>query len=207
MWRPEPVRGSPLRSRYLCHSALGRLTGFAWRAPRVLLVLLGVAWMGGLVVDLVLSDPVAAAERSENTQASTGLPPGDGAAILRNRCLACHGPQLIAQQRLSEDGWSRELDKMTGWGATVAPDERETLVRYLGLHFGASRESSVAADAAPLLKLRCSACHDLTLIAQQRLDEEGWSRELDKMIGWGAALTEAEKSQLAASLARRSHER
>jgi hypothetical protein len=52
---------------------------------------------------------------------------------------------------------------------------------------------------------RCLTCHDLGLIEQQRLTEAGWVREIDKMIGWGATLTESERDLLAAYLARRFH--
>lgn len=184
MWRPEPGRAA--RSR---------------RAG-VLLVLV-VASTAAILTDRVPSSPVAAAGRAFNAQAANDLPPGEGAAIVRARCVACHGSELIAQQRLDREGWSRELDKMVGWGATVEATEREVLVRYLARVFGAGARSTVTDDAAPLLRARCSACHDTTLIAQQRLDVGGWSRELDKMIGWGATLTEAEKAELASLLGRR----
>ena len=44
---------------------------------------------------------------------------------------ACHGPGLIAQQRLDRAGWTREVDKMIGWGAAVGAQEKEPLVAYL----------------------------------------------------------------------------
>ena len=134
------------------------------------------------------------------------MPSGEGAAILRARCTACHGPELIVQQRLDSNGWSRELDKMIGWGAMVDEAERNMLVPYLARHFGPPVTGAVSDDAVPLLKTRCSTCHDLTLIAQQRLDTDGWTRELDKMIGWGAMVTDAEKGELASLLGRRTRE-
>ncbi len=42
----------------------------------------------------------------------------------------------------------------------------------------------------------CLACHDATLIAQQRLDRGRWARELDKMIRWGAPVSPQEKEIL-----------
>ena len=177
------------------------------RGARVLLALLVAAWTAALFADRVVSPPLSAARRASGAQAPVELPPGDGAAIVRGRCMACHGPELIAQQRLDSDGWNRELDKMVGWGAVVEPAERDVLVHYLARHFAAALPEAGTDDAGPLLRARCSTCHDLTLIAQQRLDADGWARELDKMIGWGATLTEAEKAELASLLGRRSGKR
>jgi mono/diheme cytochrome c family protein len=116
-------------------------------------------------------------------------------ALVRTRCLTCHGDDLIRQQRLSREGWEREIDKMIAWGAAVSPAEKSLLADAL------TRQPAAGAGDA-LLKARCFACHDDRLIRQQRLSRDGWLRELDKMIGWGATLTPAERDQLAAALAR-----
>jgi cytochrome c5 len=133
------------------------------------------------------------------------IPAGDGSDTLRANCLTCHGTALITQQRLAREAWSRELDKMIGWGAVVPADQRNRLLNYLASHFGdepiAERDLQ-SADGGALLKTRCQVCHDLRLIEQQRLDRTGWTREVDKMIGWGAVLTDEEKETLIAHLAR-----
>jgi DMSO/TMAO reductase YedYZ molybdopterin-dependent catalytic subunit len=49
----------------------------------------------------------------------------------RQSCLVCHEEDVIRQQRLTRAQWSRELDKMVGWGARVRPEDRETLLDYL----------------------------------------------------------------------------
>jgi cytochrome c5 len=128
------------------------------------------------------------------------LPSGDGARIAGAKCLACHGVDLIVQQRLSRDGWSREVDKMIGWGAMVDSPERETLVDYLEGHFGqgtpARRPAVSPQPGAAILEARCLTCHDARLIEQQRLTAAGWAAELEKMVRWGATLTEPEKAVL-----------
>ena len=49
------------------------------------------------------------------------LAPDRGLAQIPTDCTqACHGPSLIAQQRLDASGWTREVNKMIGWGATVS---------------------------------------------------------------------------------------
>jgi hypothetical protein len=41
---------------------------------------------------------------------------------------------LIHSQRLSKATWNKELDKMAGWGTTVA--DREALLEYLMANYG-----------------------------------------------------------------------
>jgi mono/diheme cytochrome c family protein len=49
-------------------------------------------------------------------------------------CVGCHSLRIIHIQRLSKSVWSRELDKMAGWGAKI--EDRESLVEYLVANFG-----------------------------------------------------------------------
>jgi len=135
-----------------------------------------------------------------------GLPAGNGADLARSRCLVCHGADLIAQQRLSRDAWARELDRMIGWGAMLIASEKDTLGAYLAGVFGrtetAPRPSASIDDAgAALVRTRCNICHDNQLIEQQQLTLEGWSREVEKMVGWGANVNESEREPLVAHLA------
>ena len=137
----------------------------------------------------VIGTGVAAQER----------PSAAGEELLRTRCQTCHGADLIRQQRLSRDGWTREIDKMIGWGAVLSPGDKAAVLELLAPVAAAAPSRGSEADA--VLKARCSACHDARLIDQQRLSRDGWLRELDKMIGWGAALTAAERDRLASALA------
>ena len=141
----------------------------------------------------------------DGLQTSQELPGGQGADTVRTRCISCHGTELIIQQRLTRDGWLREVEKMTSWGAVIAPGEQEALLDYLVASFGVEptrTADGTTSTGAALLQARCQTCHDLRLIEQQRLNAVGWARELDKMIGWGAALTDSEKEMLVEHLAR-----
>ena len=42
----------------------------------------------------------------------------------------------------------------------------------------------------------CLTCHDADLTEQQRLIRAGWSREIEKMVRWGANVREADKDML-----------
>jgi hypothetical protein len=162
-----------------------------------------------IVVALVwVSAMATGADTSRRAQgpapAAAALPAGEGSDVVRRHCLTCHGVDLIAQQRLSRDEWGREVDKMVAWGAGVTGPERPVLLDYLAGQFGKAAQPPVASLAATdLLRLRCLVCHDRTLIDQQRLTRDGWRREIDKMLAWGAQVTEAEKTALIESLASR----
>jgi cytochrome c5 len=131
------------------------------------------------------------------------LPDGPGRFPMAARCSACHGSDLITQQRLSRAGWGREIDKMVRWGAVVETQEREVLLDYFAAHF-APQPAAAAPPAAPSgYERACLVCHGEDLIGAQRLTRAGWTREVDKMIRWGAAVPEAEKTAVVDYLATR----
>lgn len=149
------------------------------------------------------ADRTAQASTSPASAASagTGLPDGPGADITARRCLTCHEADLISQQRLSESGWDRELAKMSRWGATLADDERAIVLQYLTRTFGPKPtwrpSDGVTAEGERLYRAACLSCHGEDLSAQQRLTRAGWIREIDKMVRWGAVVTDAQKAPLA----------
>ena len=126
------------------------------------------------------------------------LPPGPGADVLRQRCVSCHESDIITSQRLSLTGWTRSVDKMVRWGATVTPAEREVLQPYLAAHFAPKPAASHATSeaGAASYKRACLTCHDADIIEQQRLSRTGWTRSVEKMMRWGATISDAEKEPL-----------
>jgi DMSO/TMAO reductase YedYZ molybdopterin-dependent catalytic subunit len=57
-------------------------------------------------------------------------PPGYQAA-----CLTCHDEAMMVQQHLTPAQWDREINKMTGWGAPLKPEDREAILKYLAGRF------------------------------------------------------------------------
>jgi sulfite oxidase len=57
-------------------------------------------------------------------------PPG-----YQSACLTCHDEGMMVQQRLTPAQWDRELNKMTGWGAPVKPEDRDAILKYLSTQF------------------------------------------------------------------------
>ncbi len=51
-------------------------------------------------------------------------------------CTECHDANIIVQQRLDRKAWTKEVDKMTKWGALVDPADRDAFIEYLSTNFG-----------------------------------------------------------------------
>lgn len=141
------------------------------------------------------------------------LPPGPGLDVLNKRCISCHESDIISSQKLSLVGWTRSVDKMARWGATITPEERKVLEPYLAQHFAPqpvashadtalSAEASAKAGAA-VFKRVCLTCHEADIIEQQKLTPTGWTRSVEKMMRWGAAVGDADKQPLVDYLAAR----
>jgi hypothetical protein len=83
---------------------------------------------------------------------SPELPAGPMQAKATTACTECHDAGIIAQQRLSKAAWTKEVDKMTKWGAMVDPQDRDALIDYLSTNFGVDKPEYVAersGSAAP----------------------------------------------------------
>ena len=50
-------------------------------------------------------------------------------------CFGCHDEHMMQQQHLTREGWDRELNKMTSFGAPLKPADREAVLDYLSAHF------------------------------------------------------------------------
>ena len=138
--------------------------------------------------------------------AAQELPAGPGREVVTTRCVTCHQTDLITQQRLSRAGWGRSVDKMQRWGAVVDATEREALLDYLAAHFTPTPAAShivATAGSEAVYKRACLSCHEDDLIEAQRLSRDGWTREVDKMIRWGAVVAAADKDALVEYLAAR----
>jgi cytochrome c553 len=55
----------------------------------------------------------------------------------------------------------------------------------------------------PTIPAPCLTCHGADIIRTQRLSEAAWLREVEKMIGWGAAVDARDKEDLVKSLSGR----
>jgi hypothetical protein len=118
-------------------------------------------------------------------------------------CTAsCHGSSLIAQQRLDRNGWSREIEKMIGWGAQLPDAEKDPFISYLAASFNSSRPRPDSGKIVPkgkgsdVFQTSCLNCHDDKPVAAVKRDRTAWTREVEKMTNWGAYVPAARKDEL-----------
>jgi mono/diheme cytochrome c family protein len=75
------------------------------------------------------------AQKAVPANVTADLPAGSMQAKATTACLECHEARIILQQRLSKGAWTKEVDKMTKWGAVVDPADRDALIDYLSANF------------------------------------------------------------------------
>jgi DMSO/TMAO reductase YedYZ molybdopterin-dependent catalytic subunit len=71
----------------------------------------------------------------EAPPAATSVHPGQQPPGYKTTCFTCHDESMMTQQRLTPAQWDREVQKMTGWGARIKPEDREAILKYLSDNF------------------------------------------------------------------------
>ena len=83
---------------------------------------------------------------------SPDLPLGPLQAKARTTCMDCHDAGIIVQQRLDRKTWSKEVDKMIRWGATVDSQDRDAFVDYFATNFGIDKPAQLPQYTQPRTK-------------------------------------------------------
>jgi mono/diheme cytochrome c family protein len=115
--------------RFSAASSVTEDAGFSHRRRTLPVALAATA----LLIAAALPFSVQAQKPAANVTAD--LPPGPMQAKATTTCLECHEARIILQQRLSKAAWTKEVDKMTKWGAVVDPADRDALIDYLSTNF------------------------------------------------------------------------
>src|SRR5262249_2477622 len=76
------------------------------------------------------------------------LPAGALQQKATTACTECHEARIILQQRLSKAAWTKEVDKMTKWGAVVDSSDHDALVDYLSTNFSVDQPAYQAPRSA-----------------------------------------------------------
>ena len=84
---------------------------------------------------LLILAPFTLAQKAAPANVTADLPAGALQAKATAACLECHEARIILQQRLSKAAWTKEVDKMTKWGAVVDAADRDALIDYLSANF------------------------------------------------------------------------
>jgi mono/diheme cytochrome c family protein len=108
-------------------------------SPRDLICCSGIFL--ALFVLIAASPFPAQAQKSAGATVTADLPAGPMQAKATTACLECHEARIILQQRLSKAAWTKEVDKMTKWGAVVDPADRDALIDYLSTNFSPDKSA------------------------------------------------------------------
>ena len=99
-----------------------------------LLIIMGVGLTTSALSQSTNSRNTAATQEATGMNFAT-LPPGPMMDKATTACTECHEARIILQQRLSKAAWTKEVDKMTKWGAVVDASDRDALIDYLSINF------------------------------------------------------------------------
>jgi DMSO/TMAO reductase YedYZ molybdopterin-dependent catalytic subunit len=84
----------------------------------------------------------------------------------------------------------------SGYGWNVVPRVRVNVARTASVTSGVREQGSDVPPAPATLRTACLACHEDDVIRQQRLTRGQWEAELDKMIGWGANVSDQDRTAI-----------
>jgi competence protein ComEA len=76
--------------------------------------------------------------------AGMDLPEGKGKDIVENACGDCHDFDRIVRQSLTTDQWRNTLREMVENGASLNPEDWDTIVAYLAKNFGPGKKTTTA---------------------------------------------------------------
>jgi hypothetical protein len=71
---------------------------------------------------------------------------------------------------------------------------RASVLVLLGMISAAQSQDLPAGKIQAKVDSACAECHDAGIIRQQRLSEKVWTKEVDKMIKWGAFVDPADRA-------------
>jgi competence ComEA-like helix-hairpin-helix protein len=140
------------------------------------------------------------------------LPPGEGHAIVQQKCANCHALKVVTGKRASRQQWSTIVDQMITRGADVSDDEIDILLDYLAKNFGPATgqtgaekghdrtgpvnvNTASASELAAALDLTVEESTSIVSYRERNGNFKEW-RDLTKVPGIDAKKIESNKDRL-----------
>lgn len=82
--------------------------------------------------------------------------------------------------------------------AAIAAAPKKSTLPMLGTQF----HQLPAGDGKDAVEAACYPCHSADLLAQQRLTEKQWTAAVEKMMRWGAKVSDADKPRIISYLSK-----
>lgn len=121
-WRPAEGKYL-LMARATNEAGQTQPTQQQWNPP-------GYLWNVAQPIDITISSQAPPA-----APAATAMEESPYPESYKGACFGCHDEHMMQQQHLTRPQWDREINKMTGWGAPLKPEDRETVLTYLSDRF------------------------------------------------------------------------
>jgi|SRR5665213_2241522 len=78
------------------------------------------------------------------------LPDGKAKSIVESACTECHGLEQVVASGMSSSDWRTTVNRMVKKGASLAPEQIDTVVEYLSVYFVADKTNVNTATADQL---------------------------------------------------------
>jgi competence protein ComEA len=126
------------------------------------------------------------------------LPDGKAKTLIQNTCSECHGLETVVSTALTSEKWRTTVVKMVKKGATLSPEEIDTVVDYLTIYFAQEKVNINKASAQDMqTNLQLTPAEAEAIIAHRKANGEIKDIEsLRKVTGLDAKKLEAKKDQL-----------
>jgi len=90
-----------------------------------------------------------------SAQSQSGLPEGNGKAVVEAKCASCHELNRITNARMTQADWQATVSRMIDFGATLTADERAVVADYLARNFvGVARPTGVVVPGSVEVVIR-----------------------------------------------------
>lgn len=117
----------------------------------------------------------------------------DVEALIEEKVAGNHDLARIFDALKTREEWEETLDRMIGYGAEISDEEKEVIIAYLLDRDSGAMEASAEVDVEALIDEKVAGNHDLGRIFNADKTREEWEDTLDRMIGYGAQISEEEK--------------
>lgn len=91
-------------------------------------------WMA--IFTLMLAITACSSKPATTTTVAPSSGSLDGAALVQERCTACHTLSRVESKKLTSGEWEAIVDGMIGKGAKLSADEKILVVDYLAATYG-----------------------------------------------------------------------
>ncbi len=126
------------------------------------------------------------------------LPDGKAKKLVENNCADCHGLDQVVNSPMSSADWRKTVKRMVNKGASLSPEEIDSVVDYLSVYFPLDKINVNTATAQQLQVVLQISTDDSEKIVKYRTANGNYKdfASLQKVTGIDQTKLAAKKEQL-----------